>query len=592
MRDTDKRPEVDDAGWTGFVETQRLRMAHSEALPQLAVLGILCGLLSGTVILSFRLLVESAQDLILPGGSENFESLAANWRLLLAIGGGVLVGGLIYFTPKAARQVGVVHVIERLDYHQGHLPLRNALLQFFGAAICIISGHSVGREGPSVHLGATSGSFLGQKLGLPNNSVRILVGCGVAAAIAAGFNTPLAGVIFAMEVVLMEYTITGFAPIILAAVSANTLTRVVYGNEIVFGNEIALLAPSMQLTSVAELPYVLVMGVGIGVLAAAFIHSMMWTTRVTTKQPVWLRAILGGTAVGVIAIWFPEVMGIGYDTLSDALLGKLTLTALAIFVIAKLSATALALGAGLPGGLIAPTLVLGATAGGAVGLLVASVSGHAASSGFYAMLGMGAMMAATLQAPLAALIALLELTVNPNIIMPGMIAIVTAVLVTRVGFRLPSVYQLIIQAGGRDFRDHPVQQALRRIGVASVMDRAIAREPKTITRTAANAALTNQTNWVLIREDNIALAALPTADLARYLETNPGKEHIDLMAIPAQRRDLAQTTILASLDEALSLLRETGKGALYVTGAHGQGRNKIYGILTRAMIERSYSTDA
>ena len=200
------------------------------------------------------------------------------------------------------------------------------------------------------------------------------------------------------------------------------------------------------------------------------------------------------------------------------------------------------------------------------------------------------MMAATLQAPLAALIALLELTANPNIIMPGMIAIVTAVLITRVGFRLPSVYRLIIQAGGRDYRNSPVQQALRRIGVASVMDRAITREPRSISRAAATAALNNQTNWILVREENVALAVLPAADLARYLEDNPDSEPIDLMAIPAQRRDLAQTTILATLDEALSLLRESGKEALYVTGAHGQGRNKIYGILTRNMIERSYST--
>jgi len=569
--------------WSGFVETQRLRLAYAEALPQLSILGIMCGALSGAVILLFRFTVESSQDLLLPGGVEAFETLPALWRFSLALLGGMLIGALIYFTPKAAHQVGVVHVIERLDYHQGHLPLRNAVLQFFGAAISIICGHSVGREGPSVHLGATSGSLLGQRLGLPNNSVRILVGCGVAAAIAAGFNTPLAGVIFAMEVVLMEYTITGFAPIILAAVSATTLTRLVYGGDPAF------FVPSLQWTSVAELPYVLLLGIGIGALAAVFIHILMWSSRVTSHQPLWLRAVLAGGVIGLIALWMPEVMGIGYDTVNASLLGELTLATLSAFVLAKLLASGLALGLGLPGGLIAPTLVLGAAAGGATGLLVVIVTGSNVSHGFYALVGMGAMMAATLQAPLAALIALLELTANPNIILPGMIAVIAALLVTRVVFRLPSVYRLLIQAGGRDYQDDPVQQALRRIGVASVMDKAISRETRTITRTAAQNLLTKQPNWILVREENVALAMLPAADLARYLEENSQTDNIDLMEIPARRRDLERTTIVATLHEAKQLLSESGKEALYVTGAYGSGKNKIYGVLTRSMIERSYA---
>jgi len=570
--------------WSGFVETQRLRLANVEALPQLSVLGIVCGALSGTVILLFRFSVEASQEFILPGGVEAFETLPMLGRIALPLTGGILIGALIYFTPKAARHIGVTHVIERLDYHQGYLPFRNAVLQFFGAAICIICGHSVGREGPSVHLGAASGSLLAQRLGLPNNSVRILVGCGIAAAIAAGFNTPLAGVIFAMEVVLMEYTITGFAPIILAAVSATTLTRLVYGNEVAF------FVPPMQWTSVAELPYVLLMGIAIGGLAAIFIHLLMWINRVSDPVPDWLRAICAGAAVGLVALWIPEIMGIGYDTVNAALLGELSLVTLLVFVAAKLIASTLALGLGLPGGLIAPTLVLGAAAGGSAGVLTVFISGSDVSHGFYAMLGMGAMMAATLQAPLAALIALLELTANPNIIMPGMIAVIAAMLVTRVGFRLPSIYQLIIQARGRDYQDDPLQQALRRIGVASVMDKAIGRENRVLSRVAAQNALSSQPNWIVVRENNIALAMLPAADLARYLEEHPQSEQIDLLEIPAQRRDLERTTIVATVQEAKQILLNSGKDALYVTGAQGAGLNKIYGVLTRGMIERSYTT--
>jgi len=566
-----------------FAEQQRLQIAHREALPQLALLGIVSGLLSGAVIIAFRWIIEAGQELILPSGTADiFETLSIPMRVALPLAGGVCIGWVLHLLPAASRQVGIPHVIERLAYHQGHLPLRNALLQFFGAALSLICGHSVGREGPSVHLGAASASQLGQRLGLPNHSMRTLAGCGVAAAIAAGFNTPLAGVIFAMEVVLVEYTIVGFAPIILAAVSATTLTRLIYGADPAF------LVPPMQWTSVAELPYVLLMGIGIGALAAAFIHALQFSSRLLASQPVWLRATLAGLAVGVIAIPVPSVMGISYDTVNAALLGELTLVTLAVFVFAKLAATSLALGLGLPGGLIAPTLVMGAGAGGAVALVVVAVTGTPISHGFYAMLGMGAMMAATLQAPLAALIAIFELTANPNIIMPGMIAVIAAMLVCRVVFRLPSIYALIMRQVHDQAAGGTVVQTLSRISVASVMDRNIDRKSRHIARSAAEALLKREPGWIIVRDDTGVSALLPAADLARFLAKNPQAGDIDLLEIPAQRLDLVHTNILATLQEALDLLNKTGKQALYVTGARGAAQNKIYGVVTREIIERSY----
>ena len=199
-------------------------------MPQLAMLAIPVGLLSGGVIILFRMLVESGQGLLLPGGDvEYYEGLPPELRLVLPVAGGLLIGLLWQALKPAGREVGIIHVMERLAYHQGRLPWRNAVAQFIGAALSIISGHSVGREGPSVHLGATSGSLLGQWLRLPNNTNRTLAACGIAAAIAASFNTPLAGVIFAMEVVMMEYSLISFAPVILSAVTATTLTRIVFG---------------------------------------------------------------------------------------------------------------------------------------------------------------------------------------------------------------------------------------------------------------------------------------------------------------------------------------------------------------------------
>ena len=569
--------------WRDFVEAQRLRLAHFEALPQLTLLGIASGLVAGAVIILFRWLIEVGAELLFPMDSaEGFESLPAQWRFLIAVAGGLIVGLLFHFVASSARDVGVVHVIERLNYYQGYLPFRNALLQFVGAAVSIICGHSVGREGPSIHLGAASASLLGRHFGIPHNSIRTLVGCGVAAAIAAGFNTPLAGVVFAMEVVLMEYTVFGFVPIIVAAVTATALTRAVYGEEIVF------FVYTYHWDTVGELFYVLTLGVVIGVLAAVFIRLTLWIADISKNVKTWLRLTIAGALVGLIAIPAPEVMGIGYDTVRSALHGQLFATALILVVVGKLLATSACIGLGSPGGLIAPTLFMGATTGAALGWLAIEYFDIDIADGFYAMLGMGAMMAATLQAPLAALLAMLELTANPKLIMPGMIAVVSAVLVTRVVFRCPSIFQLIMQKRGLDYRADPVAQALSRSGVTSVMDREIGRAPRHISLADAQELSQQESRWILVRDQDEPRALLSRADLARYIEGAAEQTTIDLLNIPALRKDLIHTDILASLQGALDLLDQSGKEAVYITGAKGAGLKKIYGVLTREDIEKSY----
>ena len=246
-----------------------VRVARADALLHLALLGILTGLVSGGVILALRWLIETSQAAFLPGGgTENYEDLARHVQFLLPIGGALLIGLLFHLTSKGNYVTGVVQLLERMAYHQGHFSLRSLLLQFFGAAIALISGQSMGREGPCVQLGGASGSLVGQKLGLPNNAIRTLVGCGVAAAIGASFNTPLAGVIFSLEVVMMEYTLASFTPVILAAVSATAVSRLVYGDDPAF------IIPPLHYGSLAELPVVLVLGIVVGCCAAALIHAV------------------------------------------------------------------------------------------------------------------------------------------------------------------------------------------------------------------------------------------------------------------------------------------------------------------------------
>ncbi|NOG61279.1 MAG: chloride channel protein [Proteobacteria bacterium] len=559
----------------------RVLLAGKQALFALSLLGLLTGILAGGVIILFRFSIEYTQTFFLPGADpENYEGLSWQVRILITSAGGLILGVLYYFYSKIPLRVGVIHVLERLAYNEGNLPLKNMILQFFGATIAIVSGHSVGREGPSVHLGAGTASLLGQYLHLPNNSIRTLVGCGAAAAIAASFNTPLAGVIFAMEVILMEYTITGFTPIILSAVSATAVCRMVFDTEPIF------VVQAVDLESFFELPIIVLMGIFIGTIAALLIRLTRIMTIQGAKISIGLRLFLAGAGVGLIALISPEVMGIGYDTVNAVMLGQIGIFAIVVILLAKVVATSLCVGFSIPAGLIGPAIFIGGLAGGIVGKCVEMYSSNFSDIGLYVMLGMGAMMGATLQAPLAALLALLEMTGNQNIIFPGMLAIVSANLAARELFKSDSFFLTQFKGFGLDYRNDPVAQSLRRIGVESVMNKAYIMTEPVISRTVANTHLKESPDWLLIRRDD-SNQLMPATDLARHLKETDDDE-VDLLEIPAKRRQLVSVSLESTLQHAQQLLNDSEAEALYVIRKLGVSADRIYGILTQEDIEKHY----
>lgn len=570
--------------WQRTLDEFRVQLARPDAVLPLSILGLLAGVLAAATIIALRLLVEWAQRELFPGVTpEHYEALQPHLRLLVPLLGGLLIGILFHFTPSEAHRVGVTHILERLAYHQGRLPWRNALVQFVGGSISMISGHSVGREGPSAHLGAASSNLPAQALGLPHNSLRILAASGAAAGIAASFNTPLAGAAFALEVLLLEYTVAGFAPIILATVSATALTRAV------FGSGLAYTVPPLNLGSLGELPWILLTGILIGVLAALFIHLFQLVIRNGQKIPVLWRTILGGLLVGVAGFFVPEVMGIGDDTVNRMLLGEPGLGLLAAILIMKILATTGGIGLGLPGGIIGPTLFIGAAAGallGGLGHLLGLVP--AGSIGLYAMIGMGAMMAGTLQAPLAGLIAILELTGNPNFILPGMLAVVAATITSgRIG-RRESIFQSLLHSLGLDYRNDPVTQSLRRVGVAGLMDRKLAILPRQASAEQIDAALAEEPRWIVIREEGKPELLLAAVDLLRARKEQADMESLDLLALPGERHQTATIDLRASLHEAQQKMDETGTDSLLVVSQTVPGIPRIYGIITRDDVEKTY----
>ncbi|MCW8904605.1 chloride channel protein [Sedimenticola sp.] len=572
--------------WSGDqLEQLRLHLSRHDALLQLSLLGLLTGLLAGTVIVLFRLVVEQTQAGFLADGlPENYEALSPWLRFLLPIAGALIIALFFHLYAKGETVLGVTYVMERMAYHQGYLTFRGFVLQFVGAAVAIISGHSVGREGPHILLGAAAGSLLGQRLFLPNNSIRTLVGCGTAAGIAASFNTPLAGVIFALEVVMMEYSLVSFIPVILAAVTATGISIAAFGNAPAF--EI----PPMTLPSLAEIPVVLLLGLLVGGLSALFIQLMQMTMARVTRVAFWRRVLAAGVLMGVVGFLVPQAMGIGYDTVNSALLGELGITLLMIILVAKVLATVACLGLGVPGGNIGPLLFLGGCLGSLTGQIATHVFHHETLDvGFYALLGMGAMMGATLQAPLAALTAMMELTHSPQTIMPGMLVIVVAGLTVSELFRKESLFLTLMRAIGKDYDTNPVMLALRRAGVASVMHKRFVRPDRRISRDKAEALLRDQPEWLLIQGDERPVGLMPAVDLVRFLKTEEGVtvSQIDLLAIPGQRVDVAPIYLQATLQEALERL-DRGAEALYVERMTAPGIRRIYGVLTREQVESAY----
>jgi CIC family chloride channel protein len=564
---------------TTLLQQFRERLAHYDALPQLVILGLLSGVLTGLLMVLFRLAIEVPLTYWL-GHPEAFESLPQSQLFWWPLAGSIVLIAIYLKWPVIARQVGMVNMFERLAYHQGVISGRSLIMQFVTATTALVSGHSVGREGPAIFLGAACSSLLGQRMRLPNNSLRILIGCGTAAAISAAFHTPLAGVIFAMEVVLLEYSVIGFTPVIVAAVAADLVMRSTLGYETAF------LVPSFEIGTLAEVPWIMLMAVVIGACSALFNRLMIETIN-RAKWPVAGRFLLAGILTGIVATFYPGVMGVGYDTISQTFTGQFEFTLLAGLLVAKLLLTPIILGLGIPAGLIGPTLLIGALIGclfGEVGHWLTDMS--VSHIGLYAMLGMGAMMGAVLNAPLAALVALLELTGNPNIIFPGMIAIVISNLTMRFLFHLPSIFISSLQAQGLDYSREPLAQVLSRAAVASLMDRDFAKTPKVTTANAATKLLELKPRWLLIKEpDEKALSVMLPKNLAEYLQRESDADEVKMMEIPAERYDVVEISYRSTLYEAFSKMEELHAPVVCVVNNQGD----VMGMLTQSKIEYYYT---
>jgi chloride channel protein, CIC family len=379
--------------------------------PLVWLLEILVGAGVAIAAILFRLGIGVVQLPWLGTTSEEVAGAAAAmpWPvvLLAPAAAGLVVGLMLQHLMPGDRPLAVADVIEARVLGGRRLGFREGM---WSAALTVVSlggGASAGREGPVVHLGATLSEGLCRALRLTGTPERTLIGCGVASAISASFNAPIAGVLFAHEVILGHYAMSAFVPIVISSVIAAIISR------LWFGDIAAFTIPPYQITSYWEVPAFALLGVTCAAVAVIFQVSLMvadYLARGITI-PLWLRPVVGGLAVGAIGVFLPDILGVGYETTDKALQGSLSLTLLLVLLFAKTAATAITLASRFGGGVFSPTLYLGAMAGGAFGLIAASVFPDLASSqGLYAILGMGAVAAVVLGAPISTTVIVFELT--------------------------------------------------------------------------------------------------------------------------------------------------------------------------------------
>lgn len=379
--------------------------------PLVWLMALAAGAVVACAAIIFRELIGAFQYLWTGSARENLastlESLPWYVRFIGPVVGGLAVGICLEKLLTAKRTNGVADVIEARSLGETRLGFRQSVWSALVTALSLGSGASAGREGPVVHLGAALSSALARRFELPAWGRKTLLGCGVAAAVSASFNAPIAGVLFAHEVILGHYAMRAFVPIVISSVAGTILSR------LWFGDVAAFAIPEYQITSFWEFPAFALLGIVCALVAVLFQFALMGSDYVARniRMPLFLRPVAGGVLLGFMALAFPQVLGVGYEATDEALRSQMPLMLLLSLLVAKTVATAITLASRFGGGIFSPSLYLGAMAGGAFGIISASLFPELASSeGLYAILGMGAVAAAVLGAPISTTVIVFELT--------------------------------------------------------------------------------------------------------------------------------------------------------------------------------------
>lgn len=430
---------------------------------RLSLLAVLVGLLGGLASVLFKIMIQLFQNLF--WRAEIIVSAVSSqpWYLTILIPavGGLIISPIIYYGAREAKGHGVPEIMESLFFQGGKIRNRVVAVKALASSICIGSGGSVGREGPIVQISSSLASSIGQIFRIKERGMRTLVAAGAGAGIGGTFNAPIAGALFAVEVLLGEFGVFSFSPIIIASVISTLTSR------LIIGDFSAFTVPKYTLISVWEIgPYIL-LGIISGLVAITFIKILyFFEDRFDSiRLHPLIKPVLGGLLIGAIGLGFPQLFGVGYDSIDACLQNQLGFWLAFILVFVKILSTSLTLGSGGSGGIFAPSLFLGAMTGSFVGSIFHNFFPSSISSpGAFSLVGMGAVVAAATHAPITAIIIIFELTNDYKIILPLMLSSIIASFLT-VGIHKESIYTMKLKRRGMLFKEGREVNILRSLFV-------------------------------------------------------------------------------------------------------------------------------
>ena len=397
------------------------------------MIAFLVGIISGLAAVSFRWAISSFQELFYRANEQSLllevHTTHWIWFLIIPVLGSLTVGLFLYFFCDEERNGSVADVIEGAALNNGRVNSKFGIISTIISLITLTTGGSTGREGPVVHLAATISTYFSNLTNIQGISARDLMGCAVAAAVSASFNAPIAGALFALEVVLRHFAIHAFAPIAISSVAGTIVGRYFYGNVTEFA-----LQKEANLAFYSELPAFILLGIVCGLVAVILVKTIFRIDELFTKAqqktntPIWLRTTFAGLILGVLALEFPHIIGVGYETTYKALTGSFDFNTITFLVIIKIAAVAITMAGRLGGGIFSPSLMIGALSGLAFGLITTSIFPTlSGSETLYALAGMGAVAASVLGAPISTTLIVFELTGNWQV---GLVVMVTVSVAT------------------------------------------------------------------------------------------------------------------------------------------------------------------
>jgi len=464
-----------DGAVAAFVDGWQVLRTRGPGQIQFWFIALLIGIGAGFAALFFRKGITALQQALYGVDDvhrlhSHAEALAWYWILLIPIAGGLVVGLILNWLTDDGCVRSVADVIEGAALNNGRVEVKAGLASALASLITLSSGGSSGREGPVVHIAGIISTWVSDRIGASGITARDLLGCAVAAAVSASFNAPIAGSIFALEVILRHFAMHAFAPIVIASVAGTVINRLAFGDVTEF-----TLTDSSALEFYVELPAFLILGLVCGLVAVILMRAIFWVDDLGSDLqariglPRVLRPAVAGAMLGGIAIYYPHIIGVGYETTSSALTGQLLLHEVIVFAVLKAIAVAITIGGRMGGGVFSPSLMMGALTGLAFGMIATSIFPDVSGSEtLYALAGMGAVAAAVLGAPISTTLIVFELTGDWQ---TGIAVMVTVSLSSALSSRLVhrSFFLTLLERRGVHLAAGPQAYLLSLVRVTSVM---------------------------------------------------------------------------------------------------------------------------